>query len=94
MLLAIGGFAGAANYKVEAVDLSGQQRTCDPIANIPTTSEQTGIYIENSPFICGGQADSSEEIRYCYSFNNAAWQFEVAMIEKRTMVAAMFLCTK
>ena len=74
ILVVVGG--QYALSKVEAVDISGKNRTCPPIADYPFEEQSMGTYIDGKILVCGGEKDNRNTITdecYTYEPTNDTW---------------------
>lgn len=54
--MVVGGWPASESYKVEVVDLSGQNQSCSDVSirDAPIDYGSVGVFIQNKPMICGG----------------------------------------
>jgi hypothetical protein len=89
VLLVVGGSPpAAANNKVEAVDLSGNQKVCPSIPDFHVSRGSFGNFIEGKPFVCGGGLPDTTD---CYSYNNLtnSWDPEASMLQAKSFAAVV-----
>ena len=57
--------------KVEVIDLSGQNQTCDPLPDYPIDYGSVGTFIKDKALVCGGRnSDPAVFFDDCYEFDN------------------------
>ena len=48
------------SYYAEYLDLSGKNKTCQSLPDFVIEDDSVGIYINDQPFVCGGNAYHSD----------------------------------
>ena len=75
MVLAVGGYRLSS---AEVLDLSGQNRTCKPVADYPHAAYDTAAATTHAqPVVCGGYIKETEtRLSECYTYEheNNQWQ--------------------
>ncbi len=64
----VGGIPDSAHYRVEMVDLSGQNLRCPPIPQYPNNRLSTGTFIDDEARVCGGVSDT-ERFDTCFGYS-------------------------
>lgn len=73
-LMAVGGYPRDSFYKVEIVDISGNNLTCQAIEDYPVQEGSVGTFIGGRPIVCGGSTmEGVFDYTYneCYTFSYA-----------------------
>ena len=69
--MVVSGNPSSAWNDVEVIDLSGQMRTCNKLADFPAERGFTGTFFDGSPIVCGG-SDGQENVdcsNLCYRYD-------------------------
>lgn len=94
-LFVVGGDPESSNSKTEAVDLSGEMKTCNkPIADFKYHIGSVGTFIDNKIFVCGGMnMSSTSQYNMCFIYKSEKneWENTVNLTEGRDNAAAILL---
>ena len=77
-------------HRSHVIDISGQKRVCQPIADFPLDFSSTGDFINGSAFVCGG-ANPLTLRKQCYSYNPTTnkWVKKATMNSRRWCAAGL-----
>ena len=89
LLFAVGGYS-SSGHDTEAVDLSGQHRNCQAIADCPLSGGSSGAFIGGFALVCG-TINPFNMTDKCYGYNasNNTWRFQTAMTTGRAWAAGV-----